>query len=284
MFDVRTRSIDVPAGTLSGGNQQKLILARELETDPKLLLAAQPTRGLDVGAIEFVWSQILEQKAEGRGVLLISAELDEIYASPTVSSRCTRAASPVSSRRTLRSTRSVAACSAAGTVADGGSRWRPWPRPTDRAAARRERPGGSSRCSCRGALLLALVISLVIGAVIIVLYGESPIDVYGAILAYAFRDGTSFGQVLDDRDAADLLRARGRRVLQGRAVQHRRRGPVPGRHGDGHLGGARFDFLPGPCWCSRCSSSACSAGWAFAGIAGVLKVKTGPTRSSRRSC
>ena len=79
-FDIRARSIDVTASALSGGNQQKLILARELETDPKLLLAAQPTRGLDVGAIEFVWSQILEQKAAGRGVLLISAELDEIYA------------------------------------------------------------------------------------------------------------------------------------------------------------------------------------------------------------
>jgi len=80
LFDVRTRSINVNARTLSGGNQQKLILARELETDPKLLVAAQPTRGLDVGAIEFVWRQILEQKAEGRAVLLISAELDEIYA------------------------------------------------------------------------------------------------------------------------------------------------------------------------------------------------------------
>ncbi len=65
---------------MSGGNQQKLILARELETDPDLLVAAQPTRGLDVGAIEFVWRQILDQKAAGRGVLLISAELDEIYA------------------------------------------------------------------------------------------------------------------------------------------------------------------------------------------------------------
>jgi simple sugar transport system ATP-binding protein len=79
-FDVRTRSIEVTASTLSGGNQQKLILARELETDPKLLIAAQPTRGLDVGAIEFVWKEILEQKAAGRAVLLISAELDEIYA------------------------------------------------------------------------------------------------------------------------------------------------------------------------------------------------------------
>jgi general nucleoside transport system ATP-binding protein len=80
LFDIRTQSVDVAASTLSGGNQQKLILARELETDPKLLIAAQPTRGLDVGAIEFVWKEILEQKAAGRAVLLISAELDEIYA------------------------------------------------------------------------------------------------------------------------------------------------------------------------------------------------------------
>ena len=79
-YDVRARNIDATARTLSGGNQQKLILARELEGDPRLLLAAQPTRGLDVGAIEFVWRQILDQKAAGRAVLLISAELDEIYA------------------------------------------------------------------------------------------------------------------------------------------------------------------------------------------------------------
>jgi ABC-type uncharacterized transport system ATPase subunit len=78
-FDIRARSIKVEAVTLSGGNQQKLILARELERDPVLLVAHQPTRGLDVGAIEFIWKEILEQKAEGRAVLLISAELDEIY-------------------------------------------------------------------------------------------------------------------------------------------------------------------------------------------------------------
>jgi general nucleoside transport system ATP-binding protein len=78
-FDVRATSIQVPAATLSGGNQQKLILARELEETPRLLIAHQPTRGLDVGAIEFVWRKILEQKALGAGVLLISAELEEIY-------------------------------------------------------------------------------------------------------------------------------------------------------------------------------------------------------------
>jgi simple sugar transport system ATP-binding protein len=80
LFDVRAHGVDVTASTLSGGNQQKLILARELESDPSLMIAAQPTRGLDVGAIEFVWRQILDQKAQGRAVLLISAELDEIYA------------------------------------------------------------------------------------------------------------------------------------------------------------------------------------------------------------
>jgi general nucleoside transport system ATP-binding protein len=79
-FDVRTRGINVTATTLSGGNQQKLILARELQDDPRLLVAHQPTRGLDVGAIEFVWKQILDQKGHGRAILLISAELDEIYA------------------------------------------------------------------------------------------------------------------------------------------------------------------------------------------------------------
>jgi general nucleoside transport system ATP-binding protein len=78
-FDVRARSISNDAATLSGGNQQKLILARELEGDPRLLIAQQPTRGLDVGAIEFVWNQIIDQKEAGRAVLLISAELDEIY-------------------------------------------------------------------------------------------------------------------------------------------------------------------------------------------------------------
>ena len=81
LFDVRARSIDVTAGAPVRRNQQKLILARELETDPKLLLAAQPTRGLDVGAIEFVWSQILEQKAAGRG---------HVARSPPSSTRSTR--------------------------------------------------------------------------------------------------------------------------------------------------------------------------------------------------
>lgn len=67
------------AGDLSGGNLQKLILARELSRDPDVLVANQPTRGVDVGAIEFVRRTILEQRSDGTGVLLISENLDEVF-------------------------------------------------------------------------------------------------------------------------------------------------------------------------------------------------------------
>ena len=79
-FDVRTTSAGTLVGTLSGGNQQKVILARELAREPKLLVASQPTRGLDVGSIEFVHRRIIQQRDHGVAVLIVSAELDEIYA------------------------------------------------------------------------------------------------------------------------------------------------------------------------------------------------------------
>ena len=77
-YDVRTPSIGTPAGSLSGGNQQKVIVARELSRDIRLLIANQPTRGLDVGSIEYIHNRIIEKRDEGVGVLLISSELDEI--------------------------------------------------------------------------------------------------------------------------------------------------------------------------------------------------------------
>jgi simple sugar transport system ATP-binding protein len=77
-FDVRGGSPTTPAGSLSGGNQQKVVLAREIDGDPKVLIAAQPTRGLDVGAIEFVHHRLLEQRDAGRAILLVSLELEEI--------------------------------------------------------------------------------------------------------------------------------------------------------------------------------------------------------------
>jgi simple sugar transport system ATP-binding protein len=78
LFDVRTPSIFVPASNLSGGNQQKVIVAREFSRPIKLLIASQPTRGLDVGSIEYIHSRIVEKRDEGCAVLLVSPELDEI--------------------------------------------------------------------------------------------------------------------------------------------------------------------------------------------------------------
>lgn len=79
-FDVRTPSIWTSAGSLSGGNQQKVIVAREFSRPIKLLVASQPTRGIDVGSIEFIHSSIIRQRDEGVAVLLVSAELDEVMA------------------------------------------------------------------------------------------------------------------------------------------------------------------------------------------------------------
>ena len=79
-FDVRTPGPHTPAGSLSGGNQQKMVVAREFSRPIKLLIAAQPTRGIDVGSIEFIHNQIVAKRDEGVAVLLVSAELDEIMA------------------------------------------------------------------------------------------------------------------------------------------------------------------------------------------------------------
>jgi simple sugar transport system ATP-binding protein len=79
-FDIRTGSAATAAGTLSGGNQQKVILAREVGREHKVLIASQPTRGLDVGSIEFVHKRIIQQRDHGVAVVIVSSELDEIYA------------------------------------------------------------------------------------------------------------------------------------------------------------------------------------------------------------
>jgi simple sugar transport system ATP-binding protein len=79
-YDIRTTSVQTPAGTLSGGNQQKVVVAREMGRDVKLMLVSQPTRGLDVGSIEFVHKRLVAQRDAGAAVLIVSSELDEIYA------------------------------------------------------------------------------------------------------------------------------------------------------------------------------------------------------------
>ena len=77
-FDIRPNDINEKAGSLSGGNQQKVIIAREITNDPDLLIAAQPTRGLDVGAIEFIHQYLVELRNQGKAVLLVSFQLDEV--------------------------------------------------------------------------------------------------------------------------------------------------------------------------------------------------------------
>jgi simple sugar transport system ATP-binding protein len=78
-YDVRGGGPLTRAGGLSGGNQQKVVVAREIERDPKVLIAAQPTRGLDVGAIEYLHRQLVTERDEGRALLLVSLELEEIF-------------------------------------------------------------------------------------------------------------------------------------------------------------------------------------------------------------
>jgi ABC-type uncharacterized transport system ATPase subunit len=79
-FDIRTQSVDSPVGSLSGGNQQKVVLARELSRPLAALIANQPTRGVDVGAIEFLHSRLVAERDRGTAVLIVSTELDEVVA------------------------------------------------------------------------------------------------------------------------------------------------------------------------------------------------------------
>jgi simple sugar transport system ATP-binding protein len=79
-FDIRAQSVTDTASSLSGGNKQKVVLARELSRPVKLVVVSQPTRGLDVGSIEFVHERILAERDQGRGVILFSTELDEVMA------------------------------------------------------------------------------------------------------------------------------------------------------------------------------------------------------------
>jgi simple sugar transport system ATP-binding protein len=77
-YDIRGGGPQTAAGSLSGGNQQKVVVAREIAAEPRVLVAAQPTRGLDVGAIEYVHRRLVEERDLGKAVLLVSLELEEI--------------------------------------------------------------------------------------------------------------------------------------------------------------------------------------------------------------
>ena len=78
-YDIRTSGVDEPAGSLSGGNMQKVVIAREFSFQTPVLLVCQPTRGVDIGATEFIHEHILQKRNEGCAILLISADLDELF-------------------------------------------------------------------------------------------------------------------------------------------------------------------------------------------------------------
>ena len=79
-FDIRAQKVSDLASSLSGGNKQKVVLARELSRSVKVVIASQPTRGLDVGSIEFVHKRLIAERDAGRAVLIFSTELDEVFA------------------------------------------------------------------------------------------------------------------------------------------------------------------------------------------------------------
>ena len=78
-YDIRTSGVDELAGSLSGGNMQKVVIAREFEFDAPVLLVCQPTRGVDIGATEFIHEHIIEKRNQGCAILLLSADLDELF-------------------------------------------------------------------------------------------------------------------------------------------------------------------------------------------------------------
>jgi simple sugar transport system ATP-binding protein len=77
-YDVRTPGVEAEAHALSGGNQQKFVVGRELGRDPSLVVASHPTRGVDIGSVEFIHDRLLEMRASNKGVLLVSSKLDEV--------------------------------------------------------------------------------------------------------------------------------------------------------------------------------------------------------------
>ena len=234
------------ASSLSGGNQQKVVIARELAEEPKVTIAAQPTRGLDVGAIEFVHRRLLEQRDEGRGVLLVSLELEEIRSlSDRVlviyEGRIVAELSPDASDEELAWRCSAGRCP---RDADGVGR-----RGRAGAGHRRLAAVGLSRGAAgSSSRSITALFAFFVGGIVVALAGANPIDDLqgdlrrvGAELAVPVGDrrrpharGAEPAADADPDHAADPHRARGRVRVPRRPVQHRRPGPVPRRqHGRG---------------------------------------------------
>ncbi len=185
---MRTLGPDAAVSTLSGGNQQKVIIARELTGDPKLLVVAQPTRGLDVGSIEFIHREIVRLRDAGAAVLLVSAELDEVL---NLADRIGviyrgRARRHVRPRR--RHPRAPRAPHGLRARRRGPRRHEP--------AAPCSTPPGSSRSYVP---LLAVLVAVVLAGLLILAVGKNPLEADWALLRGMFGSG--------DRVAASLARS-----------------------------------------------------------------------------
>ena len=109
-YDIRPRAPLLKTANFSGGNQQKIVLAREIERNPAVILVGQPTRGVDIGAIEFIHKRIVALRDAGKAVLLVSVELDEIFALVRPHPRAVRAAASPASAGPRRPTPRTSGC------------------------------------------------------------------------------------------------------------------------------------------------------------------------------
>ena len=237
-YDVRTPGIDVAASALSGGNQQKLIVGREMSGDPRLLIAAHPTRGVDVGAQAAIWDQLRAARAAGLAVLLISADLDELIGlSDTLR---------VILRGRLVGRRRPGHGDAGGArLGDDRRRRRGRVRPREPAPA--PRPGCGRPCSTLAAPVLALLFALVVTSVILLDQRARP----GARRSSRCADyGTTESSLVNTINQAItyyLAARRGRDRLPDEPVQHRRRRPVPARRAARRGGRRRAAPAAGRC-------------------------------------
>ena len=250
-YDVRGGSRETTlAGSLSGGNQQKVCIAREIASDPQLLIAHQPTRGLDVGAIEFVHRRLVAEREKGRGVLLVSLESEEVRSLADrilviYEGRIVGEFPPDATEEEL----GFAMTGGKGrTARDGAGR-------PARGAPAAQTPASRLAAYMRGGgvivPLLTALLAFLIGGLVVLVTGHDPIATYKAIfegtgLQWLFPWVTGADRATaalqpaadaDPDDAADPRRAgRGVRVPR-RPVQHRRPGPVHRRLDRGRVGG-----------------------------------------------
>ena len=286
-YDVRGGEPETTASSLSGGNQQKVVIARELAEEPQVTIAAQPTRGLDVGAIEFVHRRLLEQRDAGRGVLLVSLELEEIR---SLSDRVLviyegRIVAELAARRLRRGARRGDAGRAGVDVTLQGAGRRGRQAPVTVAS----RLSGYLR---GGGILVPIVTALfafIVGGIVVALAGANPIDTYKAIF-----DGSGLNWLFpwvtgDDRTLAALnlqqtLILTTPLILTGLAVAFAFRAGLFNIGGQGQylVGsmaavwvGSSFEGMPGVLHIVLAIAAGCVVGGLWAGIAGLLKATTG---------